>query len=109
MTNLEFIRILKRWQFLTFVGVPCSWISSLIIEIERDNEITFVPAVREDLAVGWICLRSSTWPSKCCGSYAKFLVGIFAKRAYIPRLSLQFAYSFSNYLARYAKFRYSRA
>ena len=48
---LEFLRALKAEGFNFFTGVADSLVASLIEELTRD-EAGYVPAVREDLAVG---------------------------------------------------------
>jgi phosphonopyruvate decarboxylase len=44
-------RLLGR-GFDFFTGVPCSLIESLIAALEADPAVLYVPAVREDAAVG---------------------------------------------------------
>ena len=52
MTSLEFCQLLKNRGLDFFTGVPCSILKGVISTLERDPEITYVPAVREDAAVG---------------------------------------------------------
>ena len=51
-TSLEFCELLKDRGFDFFTGVPCSIFEAVISALERDPTITYVPAVREDTAVG---------------------------------------------------------
>jgi len=50
--NMKLLDILKKWGFNFFVGVPCSYLKGIIKTLEQDSEVTYVPAVREDTAVG---------------------------------------------------------
>ena len=52
MTSAEFCELLKNRGFNFFTGVPCSILRGVISILERDPEVTYVPAVREDAAVG---------------------------------------------------------
>ena len=51
-TGAEFCELLKSRGFDFFSGVPCSILKGVISILERDPEVTYVPAVREDTAVG---------------------------------------------------------
>ncbi|MFQ5862373.1 MAG: thiamine pyrophosphate-binding protein [Candidatus Brocadiales bacterium] len=48
----EFVRILKGAGYNFFTGVPCSLISDVILLLEEDPNVPYIPAVREDIAVG---------------------------------------------------------
>lgn len=48
----EFVRILKSAGYDFFTGVPCSLISDVILSLEKDPSVPYIPAVREDVAVG---------------------------------------------------------
>jgi len=53
MINLsEFLDFLKEKGFSFATGVPCSYFSSMINEFENQESITYIPAAREDEAVG---------------------------------------------------------
>ena len=52
MTSVEFCELLKDQGFNFFTGVPCSILKGVISTLEQDPEATYVPAVREDAAVG---------------------------------------------------------
>jgi phosphonopyruvate decarboxylase len=52
ITSGQFLSILKREGFDFFVGVPCSLIDRLTQEMAHDPDVSYVPAVREDSAVG---------------------------------------------------------
>lgn len=52
MTGSEFCDLLKNRGFDFFTGVPCSILKNVIGALERDAEVVYVPAVREDTAVG---------------------------------------------------------
>ncbi len=43
---------LKRRNFRFFSGVPCSILTEVLAALPEDDEITYVPAVREDVALG---------------------------------------------------------
>ncbi len=43
---------MKSKNFSLAIGVPCSYFSNLLIELERSSEIQYVPATREDEAIG---------------------------------------------------------
>ena len=46
---------LRELGYDFFTGVPCSLISGLIAELERDPETPYYPETREDAAVGLAC------------------------------------------------------
>jgi phosphonopyruvate decarboxylase len=49
---------LDREGFDFFTGVPCSLVESLIAALEGDRRAAWIPAVREDVAVG---LAAGAW------------------------------------------------
>ena len=52
LTSQSFIKRLIQEDYKLFTGVPCSLLSGLIYELENQQEVRYVPAVREDAAVG---------------------------------------------------------
>ena len=52
MSGAELAALLDRHGFDFFTGVPCSLVESLIAAIERHPRAPWLPAVREDVAVG---------------------------------------------------------
>ena len=48
----SFVAHLKRSRFSFYTGVPCSLLGALIETVEEDPSLTYVPATREDAAVG---------------------------------------------------------
>lgn len=52
MHSKEFVSILRDAGYDFFTGVPCSLISDVILSLESDPGVTYIPAVREDVAVG---------------------------------------------------------
>ena len=54
----EFAALLERRGFDFFAGVPCSLIEDLIASLERHPRLPYVPAPREDVAVG---LAAGAW------------------------------------------------
>jgi phosphonopyruvate decarboxylase len=48
----EFLEFLHEKGFSFATGVPCSYFSRMINEFEKINSISYVPATREDEAVG---------------------------------------------------------
>lgn len=52
MISIEFCELLKSRGLNFFSGVPCSILKDVISILEQDPEVTYVPAVREDAAVG---------------------------------------------------------
>ncbi|HHT9155578.1 MAG TPA: thiamine pyrophosphate-binding protein [Candidatus Tripitaka sp. YC43] len=48
----EFLNLLAAAGYDFFTGVPCSIIGDVILLLEKDPRIPYVPAVREDVAVG---------------------------------------------------------
>ncbi len=52
LTSQAFIERLIRENFNFFTGVPCSLLSGLISCLEEVEEAKYIPAVREDAAVG---------------------------------------------------------
>jgi sulfopyruvate decarboxylase subunit alpha len=51
-TAHEFWDILKRHQVTYFAGVPCSLLEAVINVGLADPAVTYIPAVREDVALG---------------------------------------------------------
>jgi len=52
MSPLEFLTILKKNGLLFFSGVPCSIFAPILNLIEKDKDITYLPAPSEDIALG---------------------------------------------------------
>ena len=52
MTGSDLAARLQGQGFDFFTGVPCSLIESLIAALEADPRVAYLPAVREDVAVG---------------------------------------------------------
>lgn len=52
MTGAALAALLEAQGYDFFTGVPCSMISSLIATLESHPRLPYVPAVREDVAVG---------------------------------------------------------
>lgn len=52
MSPEAFVGILKEAGYDFFAGVPCSLISDVIFLLEKDPDVPYIPAVREDVAVG---------------------------------------------------------
>ena len=52
LTSQSFITRLIQEDYKFFTGVPCSLLSGLIYELEGQQEARYIPAVREDAAVG---------------------------------------------------------
>ena len=52
LTSQSFIKRLIQEDYKFFTGVPCSLLSGLIYELEDQQEARYIPAVREDAAVG---------------------------------------------------------
>jgi len=51
----EFLNEIKQQDLSIVSGVPCSYFKDLLISLESDSEIRYVPATREDEAIGVIC------------------------------------------------------
>ena len=58
MTGAAFAALLEAQGYDFFTGVPCSMISGLIATLETHPRLPYVPAVREDVAVG---LAAGAW------------------------------------------------
>ena len=58
MTGAAFAALVEAEGYDFFTGVPCSLISGLIATLERHPRLPYVPAVREDVAVG---LAAGAW------------------------------------------------
>ena len=58
MTGAALAALLEAQGYDFFTGVPCSLISSLIATLETHPRLPYVPAVREDVAVG---LAAGAW------------------------------------------------
>lgn len=52
LTSQSFIERLIQEEYKFFTGVPCSLLSGLICELEGRQKVLYIPAVREDAAVG---------------------------------------------------------
>ena len=52
LTSQSFIKRLIQEDYKFFTGVPCSLLSGLIYELEDQQEVRYIPSVREDTAVG---------------------------------------------------------
>lgn len=52
MNSTEFCQLLKAQGYDFFTGVPCSLLKGIIAEFENDGSIPYLPAVREDSALG---------------------------------------------------------
>jgi len=52
LTSQSFIKLLIQEDYKFFTGVPCSLLSGLIYELEDQQEVRYISAVREDAAVG---------------------------------------------------------
>ncbi len=48
----EFSAALKEEGFNFFTGVPCSLLGALLADIDRDSSLPYIPATREDAAIG---------------------------------------------------------
>ena len=58
LSGPDFAALLHRHGFAFATGVPCSLIETLISALERERTLPYVPAVREDVAVG---LAAGAW------------------------------------------------
>ena len=52
MSGAELAALLDRHGFDFYTGVPCSLVEDLIAALERRPDAPWLPAVREDVAVG---------------------------------------------------------
>ncbi len=52
MNSNEFSSHLKKYGLTFLSGVPCSIFKKILIEIENDSDFTYIPATREDGALG---------------------------------------------------------
>lgn len=50
--SIRFLEYMKKKNFSLAIGVPCSYFNNLLFELERSSEILYVPATREDEAIG---------------------------------------------------------
>lgn len=48
----SFLSLLRSAGFDFFVGVPCSILKELILTLEKQKEVPYIAAVREDSAIG---------------------------------------------------------
>lgn len=48
----SFVGVLQEQEILFYSGVPCSILAPLIRDLEETPDLTYLPATREDLAVG---------------------------------------------------------
>jgi phosphonopyruvate decarboxylase len=58
VTGAAFAALLEAQGYDFFTGVPCSMVASLIATLEAHPRLPYVPAVREDVAVG---LAAGAW------------------------------------------------
>jgi sulfopyruvate decarboxylase subunit alpha len=52
LSSQNFIEKLQQKDFSFFTGVPCSLLSGLISSLDKSPDVEYMPAVREDAAVG---------------------------------------------------------
>lgn len=52
MNHKEFCLLLKNCKFDFFTGVPCTILSDIIKYLYSNPELTYIPATREDEAIG---------------------------------------------------------
>ena len=52
MSPEDFVKALKERDFLYFSGVPDSTFGSLFSVLENDQDLNYVPAPKEDVAIG---------------------------------------------------------
>ncbi len=52
MRSDAFLSLLRKARFDFFVGVPCSILKGLILTLEKQADVPYIPAVREDSAIG---------------------------------------------------------
>jgi sulfopyruvate decarboxylase alpha subunit len=52
LSSQNFIEKLQEKDFSFFTGVPCSLLSGLISSLDKSPDVEYMPAVREDSAVG---------------------------------------------------------
>ena len=53
--STAFLSYLHQHDFTLSTGVPCSYFKHFLIELEKSKEITYIPATREDEAIGISC------------------------------------------------------
>jgi phosphonopyruvate decarboxylase len=58
LSGRELAALLDRHGFDFYTGVPCSLVEALIVALEGDRPAPWIPAVREDVAVG---LAAGAW------------------------------------------------
>jgi phosphonopyruvate decarboxylase len=58
LSGPELAALLDRHRFDFYTGVPCSLVEDLIVALEGDRPAPWIPAVREDVAVG---LAAGAW------------------------------------------------
>ena len=51
----RFAAALRELGYDFFTGVPCSFVSGLMLQLDRDPEVPYYPETREDSAVGLAC------------------------------------------------------
>lgn len=52
INSADFLSYLTDNGFTSSTGVPCSYFRDLLITLEKDNRFTYLPATREDEAIG---------------------------------------------------------
>lgn len=52
MDSQKFCNIIKKHDVTFLSGVPCSIFKKVLIDIENDPDFTYIPATREDSALG---------------------------------------------------------
>ena len=62
ISGKEFVALLEAQGYDFFSGVPCSLMESIISALESHPRLPYVPAVREDVAVG---LAAGAWLAGC--------------------------------------------
>lgn len=87
MSGAELAALLDRHGFDFFTGVPCSLIEDLIAALERHPRAPYIPAVREDIAVG---LAAGAWLGGRCPVVAMQNSGLGTSLNALASLSLMY-------------------
>src|SRR5215470_14741371 len=51
-TSKQFLELLVKQGYGFFTGVPCSLLAGLFSELEQNDRLDYISAVREDIAIG---------------------------------------------------------
>ena len=94
-----FAQVLIDNGFDFFTGVPCTIIGNLITTLTERPDVTYIPAVREDVAVG-VASGALYGGEDTRSINAKLRIGTMPERSYLSQPHLQASLLINSNMAR---------